>query len=99
MQFLIPSEMAPGVYRAGVGFFEPGQVLTLPDAASKEGDVLPSKLVPLDKDAHAALVKQHGAKAKPIGGVPAPKPKAKDDALTVAQAAERHGGGGRAADK
>lgn len=56
MEYMVPPELAPGVYRHGVGFFTPGDVLTLPDAASKDGDVPHVGLIPLDKESHAELV-------------------------------------------
>lgn len=58
-RFLIPPEMAPGVYRAGVGFFIPGQELVLPDDASKDDDVPSPKLLPLDEDALEWLQESH----------------------------------------
>jgi hypothetical protein len=95
MKFLVPPEMAPGVYRQGVGLFGPGSVLELPDAASKPGDVISARLVPLDEEAAAALKKAHGAKAKPLpadvqAAVAAATPKQDDGKpQTMKEAAKR----------
>lgn len=56
-KFQIPPEMAPGYYRANVGFYEVGSVLTLPDVESerqrKKGFPLYAnpKLIPLNETA------------------------------------------------
>lgn len=52
-KFLIPPDLSPGVYRAGIGFFIPGQEITLPDAASVEGEGVSLRYVPLDAEALA----------------------------------------------
>jgi hypothetical protein len=63
MKFEVPQELAPGVYRPGIGLVRPGEVLELPDKASKALDK-PGKpsvdgfhpaLVPLDKESYEAL--------------------------------------------
>jgi hypothetical protein len=69
MRFLVPPNAAPGVYRERVGFFKPGDILELPDRASKPGDVPSVQLVPLDTEAYDALVQAHGKeRARPIPG-------------------------------
>ncbi len=51
MKFEVSTELSPGVYRAGVGIFRPGETLELPDVASKEGDVISANLIPLSAEA------------------------------------------------
>lgn len=58
-RFRVPEEMSPGVYRHTVGFFEPGKVLTLPDDASVEGEIVSSKLIPLDDASRDWLIAAH----------------------------------------
>jgi hypothetical protein len=103
MLFQIPTELAPGAYRHEVGFFAPGETVSLPDAA---GDLPDLRYVPLDAAAYARLVELYGAdKVKAKHGdafkapAPAEEPKKVDETLTVSQAAEKHGKSGRAADK
>ena len=55
-RFLVTPEMYPGMPRLGIGFFRPGDVITLPDACSRPGDGVPLALLPLDKDAHELLL-------------------------------------------
>lgn len=55
-RYRIPPELSPGVYRAGVGFFQPGQVITLPDGASTKDEVPNSQLIPLDEASREYLV-------------------------------------------
>lgn len=73
-KYQVPADLAPGVFRAGVGFFRPGAVLKLPDLASfafkkRTGieDAWNAKLQPLDKAAYDELKRQHPkAVIKPV---------------------------------
>ena len=56
-RYRVPPELSPGVYRAGVGFFQPGQVLTLPDGASTKDEVPNAALIPLDEASREYLIK------------------------------------------
>jgi len=58
-KFQVPAEMAPGVARHLYGFFVPGEIFVWPEnAASNDNPSL--KLLPLDVEAYALLVKVHG---------------------------------------
>jgi hypothetical protein len=66
MRFRVPSELAAGVYRQGVGRFPPGAEFEIPDAASRrdsDGNLLPYRphylLEPLDEEAEACLHEAH----------------------------------------
>jgi hypothetical protein len=70
MRFRVPQELAPGVFRGGVVFFEPGHEFELPDAASPKNDkgepdvaleAVSLKLIPLDKASRELLVKRQAA--------------------------------------
>jgi hypothetical protein len=65
MKFQVSADLAPGVYRAGVAFYVPGDVFSLPDAASPKGEDGKSlmepvslKLIPMDHEAREFMVKQ-----------------------------------------
>lgn len=66
-RYRVAPEQAPGVYRQGVGFFRPGQVLSWPDPAtpvkpidgSEFPELLSAKLVPLDEGSRTLLVAMH----------------------------------------
>jgi hypothetical protein len=88
MRFLIPSHMFPGVYRQNVGFFKPGDVLVLPDAASQPGDVLSPRLLPLDEEARAELKRQHKID-RPLAQIGGPEPA--PEPLTLKEAAVQAG--------
>jgi hypothetical protein len=96
-KFLVTAEMYPGAYRAGVGFFGPGEVLELPDAASKPGDKVSARLQPLDDEAVAMLAKDHPelAKDKKLKALAAPEPKSKK----LEEPKGDKGKGGRESDK
>lgn len=62
MHFEVTPEQAPGVQRAGVGLFRPGQRFWLPDKASKPGDLVPTLSKPLNKAAEKAIAEALAAK-------------------------------------
>jgi len=103
-KFLVPTEMAPGVARHAVGFFEPGQVMGWPDAATKRDEKPSLKLVPLDQEAYDILVKCYSAARVAEKHGPGPlAPEAKDPVgdgtKTVAQlVAEKGEAGGKLPD-
>lgn len=98
-QFYVTAEAAPGVARAGVGFFVPGQVLELPDGASRPGDKVSMRLQPVNIEAYDMLVAQHSkdvvaAKYGPretFDGAKAIAPTKSDPTKTVKQVALEHG--------
>lgn len=77
-KYLIPNEMAPGVYREGVGFFMPGEVITLPDLASKPGDAVSASLKAMDAEALAYQKASLLAAAEAAKKARAAKPKSED---------------------
>jgi hypothetical protein len=113
-KYLVGPPLYPGIFRAGIGFFKPGDVIELPDAASKPSDVPSRHLIPLDPEAAATLKKAHGEKAHPLPADiqaeidklqpkedgPAPLRAALEQmGLTPAKAAVHSGGGKRASDR
>ncbi len=101
-KYRVSPEQSPGVYRAGVGFFGPGDVLTLPDAASVKGEVYSAKLIPLDEDSFDELMCMH--KNRTVGGMPVtiheveagpPAPPVPQKGQTIKEVAT-HGPGGQA---
>ena len=75
MEYMVPPELAPGIYRHSVGFFAPGDVLELPDAASKDGEVPHVALIPMDEKAHGKLLEaQRGLPDKKVGDKVKPHP-------------------------
>lgn len=81
MKFEVPQELAPGVFRPGVGLVRPGETLVLPDKSSEKlkrpTDGFHPALIPLDDESYKALAAWQaglkGPKVKP-GEEPAPHP-------------------------
>lgn len=71
-KFKVPHELTGGVYRDGVGLFEPGQEFTIPDAASpidEDGEFVEAELkaphhllIPLNEDADFLLQRTYSGK-------------------------------------
>lgn len=60
-RFEVPPDYHPGMNRASVGFFTPGDVIELPDEASKtapDGEIepIPLRMIPLDEEGYQLLV-------------------------------------------
>lgn len=97
-RFTVPSELSPGVFRAGVGFFAPGETVRLPDENSArykkqtgEEEKWPWRLVPQNEESYQALKKQHPGKSvkrPPSRAALAAAAQAQAEAAAAAQAAQ-----------
>lgn len=84
-KYLVTAE--PGAVVPGLGFLQPGTIFTAPEEPELKAKFVPSKsFVPVDKEAHAELVRIHGEKAvKPIYSPPTVERKVEPDAVPLSK--------------